>query len=189
MSISSLETARVIQPNKWGMGTGTGIPTYSYKKEDQEVKVFSMVSELSVRYGVVDQVDIGLNVKVIGVAGIDVKYQFLGDSESMFAGAAGFEAGYFFIPAVDYNDANTLETAIPLYFSCHPTEKFAFYVNPKFVYRKYGSLVSTNFIGGAAGLRFGGSFAGFLEYAYLWNGSSDWSNQRQFSIGIARDIK
>ncbi len=189
ISISSLETARVVEPKKFGVGIGTGLPNYSYKDDERETKVVSVVSEISWRYGLVDQLDLGLNLKVVGLLGMDLKYQFLGDATSLFAAAAGFEAGYFFIPTIDYNDANTFETAIPLFFSYHPTENFAVYINPKYIYRKYGSIESTSFIGGVGGLRIGKSKAGFIEYAYLWNGSSNWSNQRQINIGFARDIR
>ncbi len=189
ISISSLETARVVDPKQFAVGVGTGIPNYSFTRDNEEIKVLGMVSEVSWRYGLVEQLDIGLNLKLVGLLGMDIKYQYYGDSQSRFAAAAGFEAGYFFIPSTEYNDANTFETAIPLFFSYHPTEKLGVYLNPKYIYRKYGSIESTSFIGAVGGFRFGGKRAAFIEYAFLYNGSSDWSNQRQFNIGIARDIR
>ncbi len=188
VSVSSMETARVTEHKKFGVLVGTGVPRYAYRTEDEEVRVVGSVSEVGGRYGIVEQVDLGATFRIIGASSLDIKYQFLGDQSSVFAGAAGTELGVFFI-SQDVRDGNTFEASIPLFFSYHPSENFAIYMNPKFVYRKYGSLEATNFWGGTTGFRFGQSLACFVEYGYLWNGSSDWSNQTQLNFGIARDIR
>lgn len=177
-----------MQPKKFGVSAGSGIPNYSYDNGQRQVKVLGVVSEINARYGVIDQLDVGTTIRIIGASGIDLKYQFYGDHESKYAVAVGTEFGFFFIPT-RYQDVNTFEMTIPAFLGYYPSENFALYINPKYVYRKYGSIETTSFWGATGGARMGDDVGFFVEYGFLWNRSSDWSNQRQLNIGISKEIR
>lgn len=188
MSVSSMQTARVTPPKKFTVGKGLNMTHYRAFTEEKTRNVLGLMTETSLRYGIVDQVDIGLKLKIVGTSGGDIKYQYYGDANSLFAAAVALEMGYFIV-STRYTDPTTFEAAIPLHFSYHPSETFACYLTPKYVYRTYGNIESTSFYGFVCGFRFGKRFGLFTEYANLWNNSEVWSNQRQINVGFAKTIK
>lgn len=199
VSNKSFQTARTTAVGDYGWGFGVSLPKGEYIDTSAANTVLDTIDtggfagEIFGRFGVAEKVDIGINLTLIGTGGADVKYQFLGDSESTIAGAVGLGVGYLSIGASENNSDDgsytVLDFAVPTYFSYHPAEMIGVYASPKFIYRKFGND-NTTFFGGVAGLRIGGERgAAFIEYGYLTGGSDIFSNQTQFNIGFGIGIQ
>jgi len=195
VSTSSFQTARVTETGEYGYGAGITLPRYTFEEEITDTifgsnsqSVNGFAGEIYARYGVMENLDVGLKVAVIGSSGIDAKYQFLGDSESMLAGSVGLGLSYLSINGGG-NDATsyrTFDLTVPLYFSIHPTDWFSFYLSPRYLYR--ASSNNASFYGGIGGVRVGKRTAGFIEYALMANNSDLWGTHRQLNIGIGIGI-
>lgn len=107
--------------------------------------------ELSGRFGLHDKFDIGLKLNTNTNIAIDGRYQFIGDQETPVAAAVGLSIGTFGLIAPLWN------LQLPLYFSMHPTEALAIYINPRYT-RQFGTgdlVGKINYLGGNAGLLIG----------------------------------
>jgi len=117
---------------------------------DNVPNLFFPSIEFGGRYGVAEKVDITLRLNTNLNLGIGVKAQMLGDRESKAALALGAEAGTFGLISGLWN------FQVPVYFSVHPTENFAWYLTPKFVYQ------FTSYAGADNGLSYTGANTGLL---------------------------
>jgi hypothetical protein len=82
--------------------------------------------ELSGRYGIVDRFDMGLRMNTNLNVALDGRFQFVGDQTSPVAVATGLSVGSFGLISGLWN------VQIPLYFSIHPKESLAIYLNPRY---------------------------------------------------------
>jgi len=108
--------------------------------------------ELGGRYGILDKLDLTVKVNTNLNFAMGAKYQLLGDRKSVFAMAAGAEAGTFGLFLGIWN------LQVPLYFSYHPREAISLYFSPRYVYQfnTFGEILSSwNYLGGNAGLLIG----------------------------------
>ncbi|MFM9951310.1 MAG: hypothetical protein ACKV1O_25470 [Saprospiraceae bacterium] len=109
--------------------------------------------EFSGRYGVADKVDIGVRLNTNLNLGVSGKFQVVGDSESQFAMALGAEVGTFGLVSGLWN------VQIPVFLSVHPSERFAWYLTPRYIYQftSYaGAGNGLSYLGGNTGIMFGG---------------------------------
>ncbi len=107
--------------------------------------------EYQIAYGLTDKLD--LIGKYSALAGLHagVKYQFVGDRESLTALAAGFNLGGLFASgstdgSSTINRLGFYQISVPLHFSYHPSEKFALGVSPN--YSRIGFFNNNNEGGG-----------------------------------------
>jgi hypothetical protein len=107
--------------------------------------------EIGGRYGVIEKLDLTLKMNTNLNIALGAKYQFLGDKHSKFALSSGVELGTFGLVT------NLWNIQIPLYASFHPTEKFAIYASPRYIYQftSLAGLIDWNYYGGNIGLMFG----------------------------------
>ncbi len=109
--------------------------------------------EFSGRYGVADKVDIGVRLNTNLNLGVSGKFQVVGDSESQFAMSLGAEVGTFGLVSGLWN------VQIPVFLSVHPSERFAWYLTPRYIYQftSYaGADNGLSYLGGNTGIMFGG---------------------------------
>jgi hypothetical protein len=85
--------------------------------------------EFMAKYGVSQKLDISIRTNLGGLAAIGAKYQLIGDSKSLFALGTGVEVGTFSINQSQYN------IQVPVFTSIHPSEKFCFYLAPRYIYQ------------------------------------------------------
>ncbi|NUN99636.1 MAG: hypothetical protein HUU01_03360 [Saprospiraceae bacterium] len=109
--------------------------------------------EFSGRYGVADKVDIGVRLNTNLNLGVSGKFQVVGDRESSFAMSLGAEVGTFGLVSGLWN------VQIPVFLSVHPSERFAWYLTPRYIYQftSYtGAENGLSYLGGNTGIMFGG---------------------------------
>jgi hypothetical protein len=190
ISSSSLQTARTVGKGNVGVGFGVGIAKY----QDNVINYSSPMLDFVGKYGVSDNFDIGARLSLTGTAGLDAKYQFLGDDESKFAASIGGGFGFVTVTSGDIK-TKVLDLTLPTYFSYHPKENFAIYLNPQLIQRHYSYSGSSTvqpsinrlFYGGALGFRLGGRNALFVEYSYIGNSAK--YPQSQFTLGYGIGIR
>lgn len=136
--------------------------------------------ELSGRYGVAEKFDIGLRLNTNLNVGISGKYQLVGDRTSKTALAIGAEVGTFGLISGLWN------VQVPLFFSLHPTEKFAWYLNPRYIHQfsAIGVDGSLNYIGGNTGLLFGNRNKFGIDIGYYSLGVEGGDRSGLLQIGL-----
>lgn len=144
--------------------------------------------ELSLKYGVLEKLDIGVKANTNLNLLVDAKYQILGDQQSPAAVSVGLGVGSFGFPSPLWN------VQIPVYFSLHPTESLAIYVNPRYTYQFAVGDISgvghLGYTGGNVGVLIGKDFRLGLD-AGLYNvragnvvGRVDLQTYLSFGIGL-----
>lgn len=204
VSMSSLQTARVTEPGEFGVGLSAGyVNTEIDLGDDAEpIGLSAPYFELAGRFGITERLDLGARLGLIGTAGLDLKYQFIGDNESPFASSAGFGVSYVSISSSSSSgetstesESNLIDLTFPVTFSYHPTDFLGLYVAPKYVLRLNNYTVdgvsdsqSSGWLGATAGIRLGRKNALFAEYSYFGSGSYD-TPFGQFMVGVGFNIK
>ncbi|MFN3555746.1 MAG: DUF5777 family beta-barrel protein [Bacteroidales bacterium] len=203
VSMSSLQTARVTEPGEFGVGLSAGyINTEIDLGDDESISLKAPYFELAGRFGITERLDLGARLGLIGTAGLDLKYQFIGDNVSPFASSAGFGVSYVSISSSDSSgdssnksESNLIDLTFPVTFSYHPTDFLGLYVAPKYVMRLNNYTVngesnsqSSGWLGATTGIRMGRKNALFVEYSYFGSGSQE-SAFGQFMIGLGFNIK
>ncbi len=107
--------------------------------------------ELMGRYGVTDKFDVGVKLNTNLNLSVTSKYQLLGDQQSKSALAIGADVGTFGLVSSLWN------AQLPLYFSLHPSDKFTWYLSPRYIFQFAAGDLSSNlsYLGGNTGLLFG----------------------------------
>ena len=107
--------------------------------------------EVGGRYGVTEKLDVLIRLNTNFNFNAGVKYQLVGDRTSDFALGIGAELGTFGLLSGLWN------AQIPIYASYHPTEKFAIYLAPRYIYQftSFAGLEGWSYVGGNFGLLFG----------------------------------
>ncbi len=196
ISNKAFQTARTTPAGDKGFGFGVALPNAEfYDINDSGVttdttNLGGFAMEFFGRYGVTDKIDAGVNFTLLGTAGADVKYQFLGDSESPLAASVGAGFGYlsFGSGEDDGNSNSIIDITIPAYISYHAGSALGIYASPRYIFRKAGDN-SSNF-GVVGGLRLGGERSGvFIEYGYLKSGSDNYADQTQINVGFGIGIR
>ena len=117
--------------------------------------------EFAGRIGLADKADLTLRLNTTMNLGIGGKFQVVGDRESQVAMALGVELGTFALVLGNVQ--------VPVYFSVHPQENFAWYLTPRFVYQfsSYtGAENGLGYMGGNTGLLFGNRHKFGLDLGY-----------------------
>ncbi|MBP6184158.1 MAG: hypothetical protein KA479_04405 [Saprospiraceae bacterium] len=126
--------------------------------------------EVGGRYGVAENFDINMKLNTNLNISVGAKFQLLGGQESMTALAVGAEVGTFGLVSGLWN------VQIPVYFSLHPSERFSWYLSPRYIYQftSYaGADNGLNYIGGNTGILFGRRHKFGLDVGYYNVGNSD----------------
>lgn len=114
--------------------------------------IFFPSIEFGGRYGVGERVDITMRMNTNLNLGVGAKFQVVGDRESSAALSLGAEVATFGLIAGLWN------IQVPVFFSLHPKENFAWYLNPRYIYQFTtfaGAENGLTYLGGNTGLLFG----------------------------------
>ncbi|MDD4993764.1 MAG: hypothetical protein PHR83_16200 [Paludibacter sp.] len=205
-SMSTMQTARVTEKGKFDYLVGGGVVNSSIVGTSRIVTSPDTVStttvfsqkfyipfiELGMRYGILDNLDVGAKVSIIGTATLDFKYQFLGDRNSKLAGSVGLGGGYISI-GVNTTKNHMYDAMLPVYFSYHPLNWISLYCSPKYVFRttnsynfenNYHGTTFSHWYGASGGIRIGKRIAFLAEYSFFGNSLSPVPFS-QVSCGIA----
>jgi len=126
-------------------------------------RIFFGTIEFGGRYGISEKVDLTLRLNTNLNLGLGAKFQLVGDRESPVALALGAEIASFGLVTGLWN------VQVPVYFSVHPQESFAWYLSPRYIYQfeSYsGSNFSLSYVGGNTGLLFGERHKFGLDVGY-----------------------
>ena len=165
----------------------TRTPDFDLELSDStDLSFFFPNIEIGGRYGIIDKLDMGMKANTNLNVMLDAKYQLLGDENSKAAMSIGLGGGTFGLVSSLWN------IQIPAYFSFHPSEKVAFYVNPRYVVQfAAGNLDigALNYFGGNAGLLLGekvkfGLDAGFYNVRSTDDDSFEFDNLMTFGLGV-----
>ncbi len=139
--------------------------------------------ELTARYGISEKFDLGVRLNTSLNIGFSGKYQVVGDRQSKVALAIGGELGSFGVIS------NLWNIQMPLYFSVHPSQKFSWYLSPRYVYQfgagDLGLGPNLNYYGGNTGILYGSKHKFGLDIGYygLDGITSSTTNLLTFGIG------
>lgn len=144
---------------------------------------------LSFRYGLSDRFDLGLKFGPGSPWLLESKYQLLGDRTSSFALSAGLTISHIDVSEDDRRTA-LIDYGLPLCTSWHPSEVFALYLSPKWIYRdriNSSKLYADGFIkhwyGATLGTEFGKRRKFYLEYSHFQPGIGSSRPMYQVLIG------
>lgn len=129
-SYSSMQTAKTVETGTGEIGLNLyypyGVINAIAQVADEDKKNFTIpYIQATGKYGIMDRLDAGINLSTFGQIGLEAKYQFYGDQQSIFAAATGLGFNTFFFYYYDFQ--------IPLHLSVHPLENLGIYATPKYI--------------------------------------------------------
>ena len=144
--LANLETARTTgQGNQSIQGN---LEAYYLDHTFEDVDGIVPSGNIQYRYGWRPKIDVGISASAGGNGQIFAKYQFWGNQESKFAAALGLKIGSQFLFT---EQAHPFRLYVPIYFSYHPSEKYAFFINPMYTKQFIKNDHNSDFIGLTAG--------------------------------------
>lgn len=182
VSMTSMQTARTLGKGNTEAAIGASRVGYEFVTDVDTFERKSVTGEVDVRYGVIDKLDVGIKVSLIGTSGGYAKYQFLGDEESPIAASAGLGLAFLTIESGEGEFASksrTTDFSIPLFFSYHPNEWLGIYATPRYTLRNISNSDSgssesftSHWYGVTTGIRLGKRIAPFFEYSIFNSGDA-----------------
>ena len=133
------------------------------------------------RYGVSERVDLTIRMNSNLAWSLGSKFQIIGNRESQTALSLGAEVGAFAILSWDPGFWNI---QVPVFFSVHPSERFTWYLSPRYVYQFAGSERTSGYMGGNTGVMFGDRIKYGLDIGYFNVQNSGNASFGLFQIGI-----
>jgi hypothetical protein len=191
VNMSTLQTARTLKPGQWEATVGGGYyesPDLNEAVEevaDTEVdRIASAYTELTLRRGLTDNLDLGLKATLPGTGVIDGKYQFV-DSGGL-AVAAGAGLGYLSLESGtgdETSESTIFETHGTVYASYDVAPWFAIYAAPKYIGRFYGgeSSGTSHMVGATGGIKLGKRVGLYLETSHMTALNADDFTAQQFN--------
>jgi len=173
-SLSTMQTARVVDKDDILTTIGfSSVKTEYPIGTIDTIKLNTPFAEISGRYGLGNNFDIGAKLTIIGTATIDGKYQFLGDNISKVAGSCGLGFSYFSFESGN-NKSRITDIMIPTYFSYHPAKWFSIYSSPKYILKinsytsdKTNGCSISHWYGGTVGIKLGNRTGFLIEYSFF----------------------
>lgn len=168
VSMSTMQTGRTVGEGNSELNIGGSVVKLETIFDTDTTDLNGGLLEGDFRYGITDKLDAGLKISLLGTSGLYGKYQLVGDQESKFALSAGLSAGYLNITTGEGDDEvsnTTVDVAVPVFASVHPTEWLSIYAAPRYTLRFGGG--TSNWYGGTGGIRLGNKFAVFAEYSFV----------------------
>lgn len=198
VNVSTLQTARVLPPGDQMIIVGGGTSTFALPPEQVtpangglDTRFFG---EILGRMGLIDGLDVGVRLSLLGTGSIDAKYQLL--DKGPLAAAAGLSLGGMQITtSFDVKDPTTgavtttetkstmIDVMVPGYVSYDFMEPLTAYVSPKILVRNVSS--GTFLFGGVTGGVKVGDSVGLMLEATFFKGINEGANDsRQINAGF-----
>jgi hypothetical protein len=185
VNMSSHQTAEVLKPNESRTLIGGGyfmseeINAGLDEASSGEVKDIKFpYLEMSYRRGIIEKLDVGAKLTIIGTIAGDAKYQLFNNEK--FAAAAGAGLGYLSMSSGEGEskiESKIIDLMVPFYTSYRMAENFALYLTPQYVYRNIsssdGDKDGTSLIGSTLGMMIGKTAGMTLEATMMKAVGSD----------------
>lgn len=192
----ALRTGRTLEKGQQQFGVNVNTFVVPDAAEGETAAI--PIPEVYYAVGASDKIDVIGKIS-LGSFHVEGRYQFLGDKTSSFAGSAGLglSLSYFVLNFLSTEENFlTLAPTVPLFFSYHHSDKFAFYVSPRYSVLSLLGNESDEIPGlfsMAGGIEMGnqfvvnieGGFQSFHTFSSSDNTSNESSILPQFSVGFA----
>ena len=159
-SLTGYQTGRTVGENNWEILASLNA-SQSPEFLDIEIDSADIINrigfpniELGGRYGITEDLDIGLRMNSNFNMMADVKYQVAGGKDQPVALAVGGGVATFGLFSALWN------VQIPVYCSIHPSEKFSISIMPRYIYQFTAGdlgLTGVSYVGGNLGILVGKS--------------------------------
>lgn len=195
-SMSTMQTARTTEQGEFAYSVGVGQVQTEADLFDTTVTIKMPMIEIAGRFGIIENLDAGFKMTLIGTFVGDVKYQFYGDNSSLLAASGGFGLGRLTMTSGVFENKTT-DLMFPVFASVHPTDWIGVYMSPKYIFRlnkstntetKESESFNSHWYGATMGVRLGRENALFAEYSLFANNVSDF-NFKQINVGVGFKIR
>lgn len=177
LSMTTQQSGRTVGRSNLELMANATIGRYSHNSifDDQEYD-HKPVIEIGGTYGLLNNLDLTVKFNSATFLSTQVKYQFIGNRESLFATSIGAEAG--FVPLYTFVGIMDYYVSMPLFASLHPHEKISLFLSPRYVFASSSTFAHPdnavpeppdriNFVGNAYGIIIGKKHKGILEIAHF----------------------
>lgn len=189
--LSSLQTGRTVGQNELEVGGGLiGYGINDPNAGGGEIQG-GILPHLAVwgHYGLLDNVDAQVKISTGGNLSLAGKWQFIGDQESSFAMAIAPGIEGQINPSTD--ESGIFRTHLPLYLSIHPSDRFAAYATPKYIYQVVSDDANSHFLGSSLGVSydFSDRVIGAVEGSYFKPFTEGKNNETAYLYQIGLGLK
>lgn len=177
VSMSTLQTARTLDPNQTQQSFGGGIYNSKIESAGSSVETNLPYIEYSIRHGFLKDLDAGLKLTIVGAYQGDVKYQLLESNNFVMSVGAGLAyMEYKMTSGGQDTKVKYIDAIVPLYLSYDFSSSFSLYMSPKYILRTASGDTSgsENLYGAGVGTKIGDKNGIYLEAALI-KGQNDTS--------------
>ena len=127
--VSGLQTARTVGKDNGEIGFSFGALGTEVNGETAGIGSF----EAWGRYGFREKLDLGLKLSSTGTNMMDVRWQVLGNRQSVLAAGVGLGVGVNAFGFTNNFQAGVFDIHVPIYTSIHLGDGFALYFSPRYI--------------------------------------------------------
>lgn len=190
MNASSLQSPRTLEPGEERATLGAG-----FTAVDEGDIIAPGFLEFSYRAGLIENLDVGLKLTLLGSTSVDAKYQLL-DLDGL-ALSAGLSFGGYQVSVTSngpegeeiVSETNVVDVAVPVLVGYDVADWFTVYAVPKYVMRSsFGTDQDTafnHFYGATVGVKLGDTWGLFAEGTALAASEGDGALQGNLSFFYA----
>jgi hypothetical protein len=174
-NMSALQTAKTLEPGKGEFSVGAGYVNHkAILSSDSESEATAPYMEFQYRRGIMENLDAGAKITLVGTSGVDVKYQFIespsfdmavGTSLAYLTVGGGSSGDGFDDDEVSTESSTIIDWSVPLYISKQVSDGITLYTSPKYMLRA-GDGGTLNVLGITAGAKWGQNSGLMVESTY-----------------------
>ena len=182
LQISSFQTAKTTPKDEGTIAValgGLGVTDPFDSGDSFGVGTFEIMG----RMGVGEKTDIGLKLSSFSSFLFDVKHQIVGDQHSSFAMALGPSLGF----QAFVGTSLLMQAHLPIHMSVHPSDRFAYYLTPRYATQFAFSGGALHYAGGSTGFEIGRKTKFGMDISYMGilnDGDADGDVFEDFGLGL-----
>lgn len=189
VSVSGYQTGRVLaQDDGEFMLAANATKFYEFpfifdrEPENSDTTKYYPFGDISFRYGLGSNLDIGFKINSSLATMLDLKYQFIGDQESFFTASIGSGIGGPAHPTVD-QEGGMISYQFSIFTSVHTVDKIDLYLSPRLIGQNSEDKIK--YTGFNTGLLYGHEQKFGLDFGFYTMTSTETPNLRIFNVGVA----
>lgn len=193
-SINNFQSAKTLKKSQAELGVGVSAGT-SFTIDASQEDAMGGVDNLDIiladfilfgRYGISDNVDVGLRFSSVGDLGADFKFMAVGDQESKYtlSPGLGFSTNSWLA-----STTGIFQVEVPLHNSYNISDNFTFVLTPRYVGQTSTSILFANggwihYVGGTAGFEVGKNIKFNVGVNYLKALEYDFFSNFNVGMGV-----
>ncbi len=172
-NMSALQTAETLEPGKGEFSVGAGYVNHKAIL-DGDSEATAPYMEFQYRRGIIEKLDAGAKITLVGTAGVDAKYQIvesptldvaIGTSLAYLTVSSGASTSDGEIRSSSSSSSTIIDWTIPVYISSQVSDGLTLYTSPKYMLRA-GAGDTLNVLGITGGAKWGQNSGIMLETTY-----------------------